>query len=851
MKLTLVPYLLKHKLGQFRLYWLGKNVASNIIFFTNRVQWIRKRTANEESIKMSGFRQLVFISAKQFCFGILSAILIQYLNALILPLIAPLNLSIPNDDAYSGFLGTVAGIGGVFIGLYYAAISSIGSAIYSNKPSNIRDLLATERVGSSYMTALAYMTFTSLALFAMYLLGFQKTHLAILFTTILVGVGIISFVKLGQRVFYFFDPTQLSRSVFFDLYSHLKNVQPKGFRWLDRSFQNTARRNALVCIDVLNTVNDVARNEVYLQGKPYVDFAIRTCGFLCSYQNALRRIPPSSLWYGQKYIHRDWYKTSETYLHTATITNTQISPEVVPDKSWLEDKLFRNVEQCLSVNYAENRYELTIQLIDMIDLYIQSLSENANIKSAFTILDSIVDIFLKHLPEVDEKAPDAERIERLAIFERLPTLCINILLKYLKYVDCNSREGFDKKLSKINWGSKSDPYMHDFAPHLLVQIEWLHKRLSFENKAEGVVVSPVWYQTELLCLTEAITFNDCVKELVAKCAGRFEKWIECCTKKKRFWINAALQSRELEYWNKIEHHFAKLEQRWNSLVTEKKISGLAWPADYLSEAKATIAKRQKDLLKSISTHSYLLSLMKRPSDFPDYAGQFLHMTAHSVLRSLCDGDEELLKSTYKPFYYASITKFNALRPVANVVDWRYEGQVKNAIAPIIDLIEMSGYGKLMSDFHCKKDLWIVIQETWDEYLAQPDQQKAPLSKVNLTFFSNCISLLDSGLGIPYRAVTRTGWLQQIQYRLSELPKRSPVSVGRPFYSYPKVDHESPLVRYFAKDPISVAYDGIDVFIEEYFLKRDDAKNLVFKSRQNEFAKQMKLEVENYKEDNDE
>lgn len=844
MKSPLISNLLFHNLGQYRFYWRLRNQFARIFFFIYKHLFGIKRYANEESIKINALRHLVNISLKQFCFAILSAILIQYLNVFVIPFANHFNLVIPNDDAYSGFLGTVAAIGGVFIGLYYAAISAIASAIYSNKPNNIRDLLSKERVGYSYMSVLAYMTFTSLSLLGLYLLGFPKTFLAILFNITLAGIGIIAFVKLGQRAFYFFDPTHLSGFIFSDFTSYLKNVQPKGFRWLDQSFQNHSRRNAQICVDALDTVNDIAKSEAFLNGKPYVAFANTTCYFLCEYQNAIKKIPPSSYWFGQKYVHRDWYQTSETLLHTATITNTQIPPEVVPDRNWLEYRLVNIVEQCLTINYSKNRYELTLKLMDGIDYYIQKLSENSNLKSAFEILDSTFDILLSSLPEMK----DSEQIERLAIFERFSSICINILLSYLKYISVNTREIFSRKLSKINWKSKGNPYTHNFSPHILVQIEWLHKRLSFEKSAEGIIISPIWYQTELLCLSESLVFVDCVKELVVKCAERFERWLECCTKKKRLWLNAALQSRELEYWNKIEHHFSKFEQNWNSLVTENRITGLSWPANSLPEFKATIVKRKKDLLKSISTHSYLLSLMKRPSDFPDYAGQFLHMTAHSVLRSLCDGDEELLKSTYKPFFYASITKFNALRPVTSVIDWRYEGQVKNAVAPIIDLIEISGYGKLISDFHRKDNLWILIKETWDEYLAHSDQQKADNPQENLSFFSNCISLHDSGFGIPYRAVTRTGWLQQIQNLLGGLPRRSPVSMGRPFYTPPRVEHESPLVRYFARDPIAVAYDGIDIFIEEYFLKRDDAKTLVFKSRQNEFAEQMKLERNNSDED---
>src|SRR5438445_2402457 len=205
-------------------------------------------------------------------------------------------MSVPQDGDYATFLATVSGIGGVFIGLYYAAISAVGSAIYATVPNNVLYLLAHERRGNVYMRFLAFLTCLGLILIALRLSGLPRLYLAIPTVTILAGVGIIAFVKLGQQAFYFFDPTTLSGHIFEQLRHWLEMVMAGGFRWHDKAFQSHAHRQSSIALDTLDTLAEITAGKPNLNGKPFIELSKNLSRFLIHYEFSKRRIPSESLW---------------------------------------------------------------------------------------------------------------------------------------------------------------------------------------------------------------------------------------------------------------------------------------------------------------------------------------------------------------------------------------------------------------------------------------------------------------------------------------------------------------------------------------------------------------------------
>ena len=116
--------------------------------------------------------------------GLIAAIVItiglQFSNPYLVPWVTKLGLTIPTGSDYGTLLAALIGVGGVFIGLYYAAISAVCGAIYARLPNNIRDLLAQEQVGNAYMRSLAVLTSLAVCLLVSHALGREPVILAML-----------------------------------------------------------------------------------------------------------------------------------------------------------------------------------------------------------------------------------------------------------------------------------------------------------------------------------------------------------------------------------------------------------------------------------------------------------------------------------------------------------------------------------------------------------------------------------------------------------------------------------------------------------------------------------------------
>ena len=168
----------------------------------------------EDSTTTKSLLSLLKLTLGGLVLAIFIAIVLQISNPYLVPWFTKLGFTIPKGSDYGTLLAAVIGVGGVFIGLYYAAISAVCGAIYARVPNNIRDLLAQEQVGNAYMRSLAVLTSLAVCLLAFHAVGFKPVILAMPLLLLGTGLMIIGFVRLGARAFYLFDPTSLSNHLF-------------------------------------------------------------------------------------------------------------------------------------------------------------------------------------------------------------------------------------------------------------------------------------------------------------------------------------------------------------------------------------------------------------------------------------------------------------------------------------------------------------------------------------------------------------------------------------------------------------------------------------------------------------
>ncbi len=807
-------------LAQYKSFWKMKASILDKIFAVKVKAFNSQKYFEEKKKDYSYFQSILKISQSSIFLAILLGIVLQLTNKALAPFIEkimfyffkyiPIELTIINEGDYVTFLATVAAIGGVFIGLHYAGLSTLNGSLYSSLPNNVRNLLIQERYGSIYIKYLSFLTYLSLVLIAFRLFGFERIYLMPFFISIGIGIGIYAFVDLGKRVFYLFDPTVLAPTLFDNLKDNVKNVQVGSLYVHNKNFQKHNNKLAKYQLDTLLTLLQLAKKESNLSAHSLIELSQDTLTFLSTYQNMKQKIPSNSLWYEEKYNHTDWYKMSETVVDISYKTATVPTPEVIYNKYWIENKTLPFILEAIKVNIEYKRFDITHVLLDSFSKYIQWMVISSEIKYAQKQLQSLQNLIIDLV--LNEKLQDYQ-LEMIGVLEVVMNIPVVMALVFYQSIHEYSYSEVSLKLKKIDWLDKSDKYNHGFSFFTLSQLEWLSEKLIYEYRIENYIVTPHWYQLDIIMLNITERFIENITCFVETINDSYNHSMKRLNDPKFAYFKATMLNKQWEYLFKFAHQLSKIETILNDYATNRKIADLNWKKVDFAILQSKLEQFQNNLLKEISRSSILVGLLSRPTDYPDFFGQFLHITGESLIDALYEDNLDLFTEIFPSYFYGSIMKFEQLKPSQDTADWKREHEFKIAAAPIMDLIDMSGYTKVFSEFYQNDDYWKVVEQTWEKYLTDQNLTIKP------EFFAAVIGLVESGFGLGHRSTNRTRWKQIVDYKLKDLekkdiyhPSRSPMSF---ISSEVFVNHPSALVRLFAKEKHGSHYDGIDIFIEFY------------------------------------
>jgi hypothetical protein len=157
--------------------------------------------------------QLIFMTLKSIIFSIavvvilggLEKFLVAFLSQKVSYLIAAQSYLVANSTTLESLLVVIASVIGVFLGLYFTAISIVASGMFATVPSDIRELLLKEKVGNIYIRVLSILLATSILLLGLKAFGFQPGVFLTLCVLFFGCFSIFGFVVLGMRVFFFFS----------------------------------------------------------------------------------------------------------------------------------------------------------------------------------------------------------------------------------------------------------------------------------------------------------------------------------------------------------------------------------------------------------------------------------------------------------------------------------------------------------------------------------------------------------------------------------------------------------------------------------------------------------------------
>lgn len=835
---------LVQNLSQFPNYWKVRAKYLKLKFYLSRFNY-------GTLIKLKGYWKFVQSltlmlrsSISYYLLPLIIAVILQTLEPETTKLLKNLgiNLTIRNGSDYVTLLGVIIGLGGVFIGLYYAAITSISGAIYARVPQNLRDLLLQERLGNAYMRFLAMFTAFGIILFAFYIFNFKPNPLNLVIIAASSCFSVFAFFQLGMRAFSLFDPTSLAQETIIKIEHSINNVMIGSPHAKVAEIQSYEYRQAKENINTLTVLAGIAEQERHLNGKVYINFCKNLIQHLCWYEYAKSKINSESNWFATEYSFPDWYRTADYLTKISAKTAHLLQPNKVKNYQWLENEILEIILNCLRINLRSNEFSLVQEMLSSIEKYIVHCSSLGRIKNAINLLNRVSSVIEHEMVKLLKLKKSVPSMELLAITNIIAAIPATIYLYYLHSLKTRSGQSLTRNLNSMDWKNVDSIYKLDlYLDRLPIQkIEWLQKTIAFEFEAVGDRITPNWYINNFICKGEADKFYSDIDNLTDSITSLFDKWIKGSAFSKQFLITATCITCEKQFWNKITHQIDALESYWLSL-SEYRVHDNSWPMFYINKINEKSESRLAEL--DIISAEIVIELLSidRPESYPDFAGQFLHSHGEALFTSMIRGDYERFSKLFHNYFIASFMQFNKLMPKDLSEQWRVESQINIASSPIIDLIDLSGYCILMSEYLDNKNFSRLVHAYWKNYFNSA-QDNSRVKSMTAT-----LVLFDSARMLPHRGEYRFIWQRSIYEKLgNEVPKKTIYPHGM-FSEYEMVLHSNVLVRIFAEDKVYSDNNGIDIFAVFILRPNLPDESIIEINRYNRFADELKLNIKNYNE----
>lgn len=843
--------IIKFLFSRYKTFWILKQKGSKLRFHLGRLHYwalwkyktaLRKSKHLFEIINLSTFDILLSLTLISAIYIIPNRIWgVEFRSEQML------------DSSFDIILTIIAGLSGVIIGLLYAAMISLGTTVYSKLPLEVKGLLQDEQLGKQFIRFLTFLTFFCVILIVLRFLGFQTSIIAAYIVLLMSGIALFGIVKIGGRFFYFTDPTLLASTLMKRLSDMIEMSKVDHFNWNNSNFQNHYREIAQESIKTLNILKEFASKEEYLSSESLLGLSNETAKTLQKYLIVKRNIPGGSYWYSIKYKHKRWYEISNLSIETYDKIG-YLHPEEVKDQLRIEKELISIPLKCLEINFSKWKFNNINLCLNSLDSTIISLIDNNEYSFSYYISDQIESLILTKKDFSDLN--DDKALSFLNVIDGLGLIRSNIILAQIKSIKKFSIGNIKAEISKISWVDEKSIYQTNLPYQLHERLKILFDQINYELNIEKMRQTPDWYIENLISQELIQLLKDNFKKTLSNTIKQLntlkkDYFLESCLKTRLgVLIISAFMDRFLEQLRKLEMLIEFISPIWDELDRVNKIETLKWPSLNIDRMKSQCEAWKGELLEEIIKIGEILSLYDYPDSFPDYSGKFLHYTGNILIQNLINKGE-LSESIFKSFFSSSITMFNKMLKMENdVPDWIIKNKEYFAVAPIIDLLTISGFVHLISEYYNNPNLWEIVKKSWDEYFNDSNKDKG------FKLFELVIKKTNEPFApIPHREFHRDNWqLQFIEFFKNKIKIKREIPKSIKTFDFQErliVEHESPLIKVFvSENELGRSIKGLDIFIDFYLLEASLGMDIKFSNRQGVILEKVALEKSNSGEKNE-
>ena len=808
-------YLLKLSL-QFSLYqpyWKTRFHIQRIIFIIQS-KLFKGRDSLFNSIQDA---QIFWSMVKTVFFSFLLAALILLVTHLLTP--ANFQVNQENFNAFDNLMIAITGISGVFLSFYFSNLSTIISISYAKLPHRIRQLIIEEKVGNLSLRFVVFLNALSLMTLSSAIIWNIRSVFSVYVLSLLSAFSIFIASFLLRRIFIFIDPTSFINLVISKFWKWFNFSTTDGYLWKEPSFQNYYHSQAQNTLSDIRILFDLAVTTHELQNDRLHSVLMYINSLHKQYIKKKELVPTNSKWFSLVPHHKDWYLADSYELALATNTNTFIQPTLRPDLVWVEKLLNQmNLDVLNTLHFKDkNIIELMNGINDIIYVY----GELWRLGQAKEIVENLGNIILSRIASSKENEYFEQKIIFLDLLGLYP---ISMFLGFKNKLTTINIEILLEKIKTIDWKEPQHIYNLELPYPVLERLEFLQKRLEYERKTEGKIVSPPWYITLLISQSLAFSFKTQLDIVFSFLEDFYIKIAETLIQKNQFAFAIQIISRGLEFSNKLSHNINIIQEIEKTFLCYKYIKSLPWPEMDWKKFQFELINRNNQQVILLSQCITNFPKTEFSENFPDYFGLAVH-TSGEALYSAMEGNNHLLFEKLYQNYFHGILRIHD-RLLKRDPMWSHSDQMIALSEPILDLINLSGYAYIFSEYHQNSDIWTTCKNCWDHFLESVDAPNL-IKQIGTMIYQN-----NHLFAVTPRSLTRSNWEIRLNHSLNKYPRKSKLVFS--FHSLQIIDHPSLLIRVIGgTDNFGYhAHSASDVFIDLYLKSFPESKNIDFGNRNN-------------------
>lgn len=617
------------------------------------------------------------------------------------------------DEGYRDLLAAGLGAIATFLGLYYATVGVVASTVYQSVPSAVRSLFVEEPSGVVYMRGVVRAIILGIALLTMGSLGTSPAPLGLLVFAAYWALGVLRLMVLGSRIFNFFDPTSLGRTVanrFVRALARAGNPAVQNSAGAQLAAHSSASealrtyRQLAVLLDARRSKDPAGASRLSAQ---LIQVAQRYAGVKTS-------IHVDSKWWALKPVHPNWMLLDHSRLEMALNTATGAPPRLEPNRMWVEEAVSETLTLTLKAEVAAASSSAVMGHAEQIARLTRFLAALFQVEEALRFEQPWRTALLDLVRDTGSDKSPAERLNRLAVAEQLSHPLIQLWLGHVDASEWIASQEFARELDRI-----VDIDHALAATRLPVRtVETAAKfraQMAIERTAEGRRVTPAWWTRHYLARAVAEQHAANTASVRGAADPFIANTIELFIDQQDWECAAVVALGSLELFHKVIVHQPVLTravaqlQAMNNPSTENPT--WATPVDTLVWAQAYQIK----LLRYLATCLGHLPAGPHRDDYPDLRGQAFQVLADSTFDLLLADEPAAMELFAAVLVDADVMRGRAVEDLSG----RAQSIVgKFAAEPWISMMELSGCALVMYRA-TGKGCWPQIEALWTKLVDSP------------------------------------------------------------------------------------------------------------------------------------